>query len=193
VKIRGFRVELGEIENALLRVPGVRDAAAVVTDGTQRLVAFYSGPQPLDTGVVADQLGKLLPGYMVPSALIWQDSLPLTANGKIARTILTTLAGQLDTDTACRQEPSTPAERRLAAAWATVLGVPLDQIGRRDHFFERGGTSLSAVQLVTTLDREMSLTDVTRHPVLADLAALLDRGPESRPAQPVASSSGGSD
>ena len=71
--------------------------------------------------------------------------------------------------------PSTPTERRLAAAWSTVLGVPGDQIGRRDHFFDRGGTSLSAVKLAIALDRVVSLKDVTRHPVLADLAQLLDR------------------
>ncbi|MFB9302926.1 AMP-binding enzyme, partial [Kibdelosporangium philippinense] len=177
VKIRGFRVELGEIENALLRVPGVRDAAAVVTGDTdrgKRLVAFYSGPQPLDDGVVADRLTELVPEYMVPSACHWRERLPLTANGKIDRTTLTTLAGELGIVENGFQPPSTPAERRLAAAWATALGVPPDQIGRRDHFFERGGTSLSAVRLAISLDHALSLTDITRHPVLADLAGVLD-------------------
>ncbi|WP_260334385.1 acyl carrier protein, partial [Streptomyces beigongshangae] len=70
--------------------------------------------------------------------------------------------------------PGTPGERRLAAAWAEVLGVPGDRIGRRDHFFERGGTSLAAVKLAVALDRAITLEDVTRHPVLADLARLLD-------------------
>ena len=70
--------------------------------------------------------------------------------------------------------PSTPTEQRLAAAWAKVLGVPQDQIGRQDHFFDRGGTSLSAVKLAIALDRAVSLKDLTRHPVLADLAGLVD-------------------
>ncbi len=70
--------------------------------------------------------------------------------------------------------PDTPAERRLAAAWAVVLGIPADRIGRQDHFFDRGGTSLAAVKLAVALDRAISLKDVTRHPVLADLAGLLD-------------------
>ena len=72
------------------------------------------------------------------------------------------------------QAPQTPTEQRLASAWANVLGVAQEQIGRRDHFFDLGGTSLSAVQLVIGLDRAVSLADVTRHPVLADMARLVD-------------------
>ncbi|MCW2678457.1 MAG: non-ribosomal peptide synthetase [Modestobacter sp.] len=179
VKIRGFRIEIGEIENALLRVAGVRDGAAVVVEGvdrTNRLVAFYSGPQALEVGVLRDRLRERVPEYMVPSAFHWQESLPLTANGKIDRktlAALAALAGELDVQEA-RSAPVTPTEQRLAAAWATVLGVPEDQIGRRDHFFDRGGTSLSAVKLAITLKRVVSLTDLTRHPVLADLAELVD-------------------
>ncbi|MFL6046304.1 MAG: alpha/beta fold hydrolase, partial [Propionibacteriaceae bacterium] len=67
-----------------------------------------------------------------------------------------------------------PTERRLAAAWAAVLGIPSEQIGRCDHFFDRGGTSLSAVKLAITLDRAVSLKEVTRHPILADLAGVVD-------------------
>ncbi|WP_037942359.1 phosphopantetheine-binding protein, partial [Streptomyces sp. NRRL WC-3774] len=71
--------------------------------------------------------------------------------------------------------PVTAGERRLADAWAEVLGVPADRIGRLDHFFDRGGSSLSAVRLAIALDRAVTLQDVVRHPVLADLADLLDR------------------
>lgn len=179
VKIRGFRVEIGEIENALLRVPGLQDGAVVVTgdaDRDKRLVAFYTGLRPLDPAVMRDRLGQSLPEYMVPSAFHWRERLPLTANGKIDRRTLTALAGELAVIEDGFQPPNTPTERRLAAAWATVLGIPRDQIDRRDHFFDRGGTSLSAVRLALTLDRAVSVTDVTRHPVLADLARMLDRG-----------------
>lgn len=69
----------------------------------------------------------------------------------------------------------TAGERRLADAWAEVLGVPVDRVGRLDHFFDRGGSSLSAVRLAIALDRAITLKDVVRHPVLADLAGLLDR------------------
>ncbi|GAA3431746.1 non-ribosomal peptide synthetase [Kutzneria kofuensis] len=175
VKISGFRIEIGEVENALSRVPGVRDGAVVVagrTDRSKRLVAFYAGPRPLAADVLRDRLAESLPGYMVPSAFHWRENLPLTPNGKIDRTTLTALTGSDGTEGAY-QAPSTRAERRLAAAWAEVLGVRADQIGRRDHFFDRGGTSLSAVKLAIALDRAVSPADLTRHPILADLAELL--------------------
>src|SRR5213592_4063364 len=183
VKIRGFRIEIGEIENTLLRVPGVREGAVVVTeraDRSKRLVAFYSGERPLDASVLRDQLRESLPAYMVPSAFHWRKSLPLTANGKIDRKALTALAGELDVVEQDHDGPSTATEHRLAAAWAEVLGIPKDQIGRRDHFFDLGGTSLSAVKLAVTLDRAVSFKDLTGHPILADLATLIDGRSEQR-------------
>jgi amino acid adenylation domain-containing protein len=183
VKIRGFRIEIGEIENALLRVPGVRDGAVVVAEGadrTKRLVAFPSGPRPLKVDILRERLGESLPEYMVPSAFHWRETLPLTGNGKIDRTSLTRLAGELDVVGEDYDAPHTPTEKRLAAAWATVLGIPQEQIGLRDHFFDRGGTSLSAVKLAITLDRAVSLKEVTRHPILADLAAIMDGRPDGQ-------------
>ncbi|MEU6095113.1 amino acid adenylation domain-containing protein [Streptomyces sp. NPDC047079] len=188
VKIRGFRIEIGEIENNLLRVPGVRDGAVVVAELAGRsahLIAFYTGRcQPADA--LRQVLNTVLPAYMVPSAFHWQQSLPLTANGKIDRKALTALAEQ----TAAAAEagpagkhfeaPRTSSERKLAAAWAELLGVPQDHIGRQDHFFDAGGTSLSAVKLTIALGRAVSLKDITRHPVLADLAVLLDGAAQRR-------------
>ncbi|MFI1213359.1 amino acid adenylation domain-containing protein [Streptomyces sp. NPDC020802] len=185
VKIRGFRIEIGEIENALLRVPGVRDGAVVVVGGT-RLVAFCTGPEPLRSGAVRERLAASLPAYMVPSAVHWREGLPLTANGKTDRKALTALAeetGAAGSGSPAEDRPHAPAtanERRMAAAWAEVLGIPRDRLGPRDHFFDRGGTSLAAVKLAVALDRAITLKDVTRHPVLADLAGLLD-GPGLEP------------
>jgi amino acid adenylation domain-containing protein len=179
VKIAGFRIEIGEVENALLRVPGVRDGAVVVAGAGTYLVAFYTADRPVADAVLRERLAAALPAYMVPKAFHRRDDLPLTANSKIDRKVLTALAGE----TADRGHvaPRTPNEQRLAAAWATVLRLPADEIGRRDSFFDRGGTSLSAVELAVTLDREVSLRDITRSPVLADLARLLD----TRPAPPT--------
>ncbi|MEU0412814.1 non-ribosomal peptide synthetase [Streptomyces griseorubiginosus] len=172
VKIRGFRVEIGEIENALLRVDGVRDGAVVVVRGAQ-LAAFCTGPAPVAADTVRERLAASLPSYMVPAVVHWRERLPLTANGKTDRRTLTALAEDLDATGA--GEPVTAGERRLARAWAEVLGVPVERIGRLDHFFDRGGSSLSAVRLAIALDRAITLKDVVRHPVLADLAGLLDR------------------
>jgi acyl-coenzyme A synthetase/AMP-(fatty) acid ligase len=178
VKIRGFRIEIGEIENSLLGVPGVGDAAVVVAEraaGNRQLVAFYSGPEELPVDQLENKLGAALPVYMIPSAFHWHEKLPLTANGKIDKKALTALAGDLAGADRDHGVTSTPAERRLAAAWAQVLGIPGDRIDRSDHFFDLGGTSLSAVKLAVLLDRAVSLADIKQQPVLADMAALLSR------------------
>jgi surfactin synthase thioesterase subunit len=117
---------------------------------------------------------------MVPAAFHWRESLPLTGNSKIDKKALTALAAELAVASERPQSAITPTERRVAAAWAQVLGVGEDQVGRGDHFFDRGGTSLSAVKLAIALDRAVSLKDLTRHPVLADLAALIDGQAERR-------------
>jgi hypothetical protein len=118
---------------------------------------------------------------MVPSALHWRSRLPLTGNGKIDKKALAALAGELEVDGQDTDGPGSPAELRLAAAWAQVLGIPREKIRRRDHFFELGGTSLSAVKLAVTLGRAVSIADVARSPILADLAALIDARAGGRP------------
>ena len=177
VKIRGFRIEIGEIDNALLGVSGVRDGAVVVAerpDQTKHLVAFYSAEAPIDPELLAGQLGQKLPAYMVPAFFHRRESLPLTANGKIDNRALRALAAELAPTDQGFRPPVTPTELSLAAAFATVLGVRVDEIGRYDHFFDRGGSSLTAVKLAIATGRVVSLKDITRHPVLAELAALVD-------------------
>ncbi|HET9873726.1 MAG TPA: amino acid adenylation domain-containing protein [Propionibacteriaceae bacterium] len=187
VKLSGFRIEIDEIENALLSVPGVHDGAVVVAergDHTKHLLAFYSSDRQLEADVLHDQLARSLPQYMVPSVFHWLEGLPLTSNGKINRRRLAELAANLDVDKDLSQRPTTATEERLTRAWSTVLGIPEEHIGRLDDFFDRGGTSLAAVKLVITLDRSVSLKDVTRYPVLADLAALMDGRPSRQPDLP---------
>jgi hypothetical protein len=165
-------------------------------DHSQQLVAFYSAERPLDANMMREELGASLPQYMLPSAFHWRDTLPLTANGKTDRKTLTALAGlrravpllDVPWDTSCgpatageldvaqqqtHEEPGTATEERLASAWAEVLGIPQDQIGRRDHFFELGGTSLSALKLAIALDRALSFKDLVAHPILAEQATLI--------------------
>ena len=117
---------------------------------------------------------------MVPTTFQWRERLPLTANGKIDRNA-DGARGRTRTVEQDYETPTTPTEQWLAAAWAKVLGIPQEQIGRRDNFFDRGGTSLSAVRLAITLDRAVSLKDLTRHPVLADLAGLVDGRSDGTP------------
>ncbi|GAA2711227.1 MULTISPECIES: amino acid adenylation domain-containing protein [Streptomyces] len=189
VKIRGFRIEIGEIENQLLRLPGVRDSAVVVVespDEGRHLVGFHTGSD-LPADELRRALARALPPYMVPGRLERLDALPLTPNGKTDKRALTALAAELAAPeaTVAHEPPSTDAERRLADAWAAVLKLPVAQIGRYDDFFDRGGTSLSAVQLVVRMARAFTLQDVRRNPTLTALASLLDGGPAQETAAPV--------
>lgn len=113
---------------------------------------------------------------MVPASFHWPGHLPLTPNGKTDRNALRALA-TTDAGASAGKDPwppGTPTERRLAAAWSTALGIPQGAIGGHDHFFDLGGTSLSAVKVAILLDRAISPKDLTRCPVLADLAGLVD-------------------
>jgi amino acid adenylation domain-containing protein len=176
VKIRGFRVEIDEVENRLLRVDGVRDAAVVVIGegNAARLVAFYRAAD-VTAETVRTTLAGWLPEYMVPARFHVLVEFPLTSNGKTDKKTLVRLAGEVDDDAPPRAVPTTETERRLARQWSAVLGIAEEQIGRHDNFFHRGGTSLAAVRLMIGLDRVVSLPDLTEHPVLADLADVIDR------------------
>ncbi|KQN86623.1 non-ribosomal peptide synthetase [Arthrobacter sp. Leaf69] len=177
VKISGFRIEIGDIENALLRVPAVRDGAVVVGEGAGQskfLVAFYSGNGPLEVDEIRSEMAARVPGYMVPSTYRWQESLPLTGNGKIDRKALTRMAREVIPEAGTATDALSAAEQRLAEAWATVLGLPMGRIGAQDSFFALGGTSLSAVKLAVLLKRAVSIKDIMQTPILADLATLLE-------------------
>ncbi|SOB83280.1 non-ribosomal peptide synthetase [Streptomyces sp. 1331.2] len=177
VKVRGFRIEIGEIENRLLQMPGVAETAVVIAgagDATKNLVAFHTGSDQLQSADLRDFLAAALPDYMVPSHFHRLESLPLTENGKTDKKLLTARAEELGQDVAGYVPPATETERRLATAWAEVLNVLVGRIGRDDDFFRLGGTSLAAVRLVVKLDRLISLRDLVARPVLRDLAAAID-------------------
>lgn len=176
VKIRGFRIEIAEIEDRLLRVPQLREAAVIVAGAgdTARLVACYAAPPSLPPGSLVEELSRALPDYMVPMDWYWFDALPLTGNGKVDRAELAAVVGGLRRSRTEEERPRTDTERRLAAGWATALGVAPERVGRTDDFFASGGSSLTALRLVIALDQAISLGDITGHPVLADLAEVLD-------------------
>lgn len=194
VKISGFRIEIGDIENALLRVPGVRDGAVVVGEGAGQskfLVAFYSGNRPLEVDEIRSEMATRVPGYMVPSAYRWQENLPLTGNGKIDRKTLTRMAREVVPEAGTTTETLSATEQRLAEAWATVLGLPAGRISGQDSFFALGGTSLSAVKLAVLLKRAVSIKDIMQTPILADLAALLEASSLADAAVPPAPQTAG--
>ncbi|MFI1920289.1 non-ribosomal peptide synthase/polyketide synthase [Nocardia sp. NPDC020380] len=157
VKVRGFRIELGEIETALLASPEIAQAAVLVHEGPNKesgmLVAYLvpASDTALDTERVAAALRAALPSYMVPSALMVLDDLPLNANGKLDRKALP------EPVFAAREyrAPVSDLEIAACAAFAGVLGV--ERVGLDDSFFELGGNSLLAVQLAAELGGKLGM------------------------------------
>ncbi|WAJ35465.1 amino acid adenylation domain-containing protein [Pseudomonas sp. GOM7] len=174
IKLRGFRIELGEIEASLARYNGIEASAVLLredTPGDKRLVAYFTATQAVAIEALRDHLQGELPEYMVPSAYVQLDSLPLTANGKLDRKALPAPDASALLSRAY-EAPQTDTERTLAAIWQSLLGV--EQVGRHDNFFELGGHSLLAVSLVERM-REQGLSADVRvlfsQPTLAALAA----------------------
>jgi amino acid adenylation domain-containing protein len=179
VKVRGFRIELGEIEAALLRHESVAAAAVVVREdaGDKRLVAYLAGGGECPPAAELRQyLNRLLPDYMVPSAFVVLDALPLTPSGKVDRKALPAPEGTRESAVATAYvDPRSELERTIAAVWRDVL--KLERVGADDNFFDLGGHSLLAAQvharLGEILGRELALVDLFRYPTVASLAAFL--------------------
>ncbi|HYR10239.1 MAG TPA: amino acid adenylation domain-containing protein, partial [Longimicrobium sp.] len=177
VKVRGFRVETGEIETRLAEHPDVREAAVLAREdarGDRRLVAYWVGGQVAAEALRA-HLAERLPEYMVPAAYVRMETLPLTPNGKLDRGALP--APQGDAFAARAYEaPASEAERAVAEIWSELLGV--ERVGRGDHFFELGGHSLLAVQVGSRVRRalgaEVAPGELFERPVLADFARWLE-------------------
>ncbi|MGW2443543.1 amino acid adenylation domain-containing protein [Streptomyces sp. NPDC001675] len=184
VKLRGFRIEPGEIEHRLAEHPAVRSAAVLVREdqpGSPRLVAYLvlEPGQALDghrTELVRHLEGTL-PEYMVPSAFVALDALPVTAHGKLDRRALPAPGIEAFTRRA-HVAPATGTERTLAGIFAGLLGFDTDRISADDNFFALGGHSLMITVLVARLkDSGLHVTvqDVFTAPTLAELAARIDR------------------
>ena len=182
VKVRGYRIELAEVEAALRAHPEVREAVALVrqdTPGDKRLVAYVTGgTDPLDGPSVRAFVQERLPEYMVPSVVVALDALPLTANGKLDRKALP--APSAATQRTGFTAPSTPTQERLAALFAEVLGA--ERVGSTDSFFELGGHSLLATRLVarvrSSFGVELPLRALFEAPTVAALASRLESRPE---------------
>ncbi|MFI6077348.1 amino acid adenylation domain-containing protein [Actinoplanes sp. NPDC051343] len=187
VKIRGVRVELGEVEAALLGLHGVDQAVAMVHgDGVdRRLVAYVVGHDP-DPMRLRRQMPAVVPAHLVPSAFVAMDAFPVTVNGKVDRRALPD-PGVADSERAY-EAPDGPVEESLAQLWQGLLGVA--RVGRDDNFFALGGHSLLAMQMVnelrTLLRVELPFRTVFESLTLADLAARVDDLPRLPDEEPQA-------
>ena len=194
VKLRGQRVELGEIEHRLAAYPGVKQAVAAVetrADQSQMLLSFVT----FDLQTVAPTqeewasfLSETLPSYMIPSAILKVATIPLTTSGKVDRQALLDRmeidAGFIATalseaeGRALRTPPQNAIEKRISEVWAELLGRPF--VAREDHFFELGGNSLKAIAVIGRLRREFEccVNDLYERPVLADFACVCHPRPD---------------
>ncbi|HVW44152.1 MAG TPA: amino acid adenylation domain-containing protein [Amycolatopsis sp.] len=161
VKVRGVRIELGEVEAALAEHPAVRRGVAGVA-GNQ-LVAAVAGAVAPDE--IRDFARTMLPPHMVPARVVVLDELPLTANGKVDRRAVAIHWAAAEADTYVA--PSTPLEQVLAKVWAEVLGV--ERVGRSDPFFALGGDSVLATMIVGRLREALDTTEVSVRTLFASL------------------------
>ncbi|WP_438011794.1 amino acid adenylation domain-containing protein [Sorangium sp. So ce321] len=172
VKVRGFRVELGEVESALAQLPGLDEVAVLLREdvsGDKRLVAYYTGAAALDDDALRRHAAEKLPAYMLPAAYVRLAALPLTPNGKLDRKAL-----PAPDDSAASNQPfEAPCgevEERLARIWSELLELP--RVGRHDDFFALGGHSLLAVRLIERMRHEDLHADVTSIFTAVSLAEL---------------------
>lgn len=189
VKLRGFRVELGEIETALKAVPAIREAVVLLREdmpGDQRLVAYIAAaPEGVPGGEAAlrRHLAERMPDYMVPAAFVWRDGFALTPNGKVDRRMLpppeAARAPEVVAASGVAAPPTAGAsatEQALMGIWQTVL--KRDAIGLDDNFFDVGGTSLSMVEVQAALGRRLGrlipVVALFAHPTIRRLARALD-------------------
>ncbi|NTX08244.1 non-ribosomal peptide synthetase [Myxococcus sp. CA040A] len=173
VKLRGFRIELGEVESALRQHSSVLEALALVREdspGDRRLVAYVVARA--SSVELREHVQRLLPGYMVPAAIVVLDALPLTPNGKVDRALLPTPQAHSEDFIA----PESALETAVARIWAEVLGM--DAVSATANFFDLGGHSLLATQVITRMREEtrfhLPLRALFDRPVLRELCANLE-------------------
>ncbi|MBD2309013.1 amino acid adenylation domain-containing protein [Chroococcidiopsis sp. FACHB-1243] len=181
IKLRGFRIELGEIEALLRQHPGIQEAVVVVREdepSNQQLVAYVVAPQQ---SIAIAQLHRLLkeklPEYMVPSAFVMLEALPLLPNGKVNYQVLPapeTIRPELEQQL---QRPQTEVEQAIANIWQEVLRI--DEVGIYDNFFELGGHSLLLIQVHSKLQQkfqqDISLVEMFQYPTIAHLTKFLTK------------------
>ncbi|RAP03905.1 hypothetical protein HS3_04464 [Bacillus subtilis] len=174
VKVRGYRVELGEIETALRQIDGVKEAAVLARTaqtGSKELFGYISVKAGTNAEQVRSLLARSLPNYMIPAYIIEMETLPLTSNGKLNRKAL---PEPNFTSKQTYAPPRNDLEDQLALIWQEVLGI--QRIGIEDSFFELGGDSIKALQVSARLGRyglSLQVSDLFRHPKIKDLSPFI--------------------
>lgn len=176
VKVRGYRVELGEVEAVLCAHEQIREAVVVATrgeDGNNRLIAYAvaAGVEP-KPGELRAHLARWLPEYMMPAGMVFVEAIPLTPNGKVDHAALPSPEDGSLCESVAYTPPRTEVERIMVGIWCEVLEVT--KVGVFDNFFELGGHSLSATRLIarlkSTLQVELPLNSIFIDPTIAELA-----------------------
>ena len=176
VKLRGFRIEIGEIEHQAASFEGVKGVAAEVRDvaGAKHLVLYYGSERPLDEAALKAHLASSLTDYMVPDYFVRMDPMPLTPNGKINRKKLPSPSGEAAAKVEY-VEPANETERKIATAYGEILKV--EKFGALDDFFASGGTSLLGIKAVVALQKaglDVQYGDLFKYKTPRALACFLD-------------------
>ncbi|MEC0600840.1 amino acid adenylation domain-containing protein, partial [Bacillus spizizenii] len=173
VKVRGYRIETGEIENQLLNVEGIKEA--VVFDRSDEndnkyLCAYITAEKNMLAVNVKDRLAKMLPSYMIPSFIIQVKQMPLTPNGKIDKKALAAIKKPVQSDVV-REAPRSYVEEILVKVWSEVLGI--EEIGISDNFYELGGDSIKSILIVSKLQKynlTLEVKDLFENPQIKSLS-----------------------
>jgi amino acid adenylation domain-containing protein len=189
VKVRGFRIEMGEIESVLAQHPGVDQALVTAHEegaGGRRLVAYVvrvAAGDPATTGDLRRWLAEKLPDYMVPALFTFLDEMPLTPNGKVNRRALPVPDNVRPELEVAFAGPDDETGRAVAAVWQEVLGI--DRVGIYDNFFDLGGHSLLMIQVHAKLQQQLrqsfSMIDLFKYPTIHLLSQFLSRSDEREP------------
>ena len=180
VKIRGHRIELGEVEFKLMKHPKVREAVVLPrasASGSLQLAAWVVSEEAICASDLSDFLAGQMPSYMLPAAYARVERMPLTSNGKIDRKRLP----ELSPGAFVRKEyeaPRNAAEAEMARVWQEVLEI--DSISINDNFFQIGGDSLNAIKAITLMGQGVTFADLYQHPTIKTLSAAIDQKSVSR-------------
>ncbi len=180
IKVRGFRIEPGEVETTLRRHPDVQDAAVVVQSNPStgsRLVAFVVSDRETPAAQLREHMSQTLPAYAVPSSFVRMDTLPLNRNGKVDRAQLRLLHDQQRSElSTVYRAPGDSIEEMLTKLWASLIGV--ERVGVDDNFFELGGHSLTAIRTVSEIvrvyDVRIEPRELYQRHTVAELAELVN-------------------